>query len=191
LKSANAFGVNTLVEFRIAKNEDASQIGALHAASWATAYRGMLSDAYLDGDLLSERTELWVERLQTLKANQRVVLAEVEGQLAGFACAFGSEDPDLGTLLDNLHISREFQRQGIGKELMSEIASWSLAEYPGEGLHLWVLEANWPARNFYHQLEGTIVSEDVWLAPDGRSIPSLCYAWKRPELLLLRSGLKE
>jgi ribosomal protein S18 acetylase RimI-like enzyme len=94
-------------------------------------------------------------------------------------------------LLDNLHVSREFQRQGIGAKLMTEIVSWCQAESPGEGLFLWVLEPNFPARNFYEELGAVNVGEDVWLAPDGGSIPSLCYAWPRLESLMLALTLKK
>lgn len=144
----------------------------------------MLSDEYLDTDLESDRTRLWVERLTTPKPNQRVVLAEVSDQLAGFACAFGSEDPDLGTLLDNLHVRHDFQRQGIGTKLMTQVASRCQEDFAGEGLFLWVLKPNLPARRFYEHLGGTRVGEEVWQSPDGGAIPSLCYAWRRLELLL-------
>jgi ribosomal protein S18 acetylase RimI-like enzyme len=89
----------------------------------------------------------------------------------------------LGTLLDNLHVSREFQRQGIGAKLMSEIASWCKSALPGEGLFLWVLEPNRTARDFYEQLGAVKVNKDVWHSPDGGSIPSLCFAWKDLDVL--------
>ena len=172
------------MEFRDATEADAPRIGALHAASWRLAYRGMLSDEYLDGDLVSERTTVWTERLTAPKPRQRVVLAEADRRLAGFACAFGSDDPELGTLLDNLHVEQDFQRQGIGAKLMTEIAVWCQEESPGEGLFLWVLEPNWPARHFYQRLGAEPVRKEVWLSPDGGSIPCLCYAWQRVETLL-------
>ncbi len=173
------------MKFQDAGVADASRIAALHAASWRRAYRGMLSDDYLNGDILSERTKVWTDRLTTPKPKQRVLLAEIAGQLAGFACAFGSEDPSLGTLLDNLHVSHEFQRRGIGAKLMSEIASWCQAQFAGEGIFLWVLEPNWPARQFYEQLGATKVDEDVWSSPDGGSLTSLCYAWNDLDSLTL------
>ncbi|HJZ82703.1 MAG TPA: GNAT family N-acetyltransferase [Pyrinomonadaceae bacterium] len=178
------------MKVRDATLADAPRIAALHAASWRFAYRGMLSDEYLDGDLLAERSPIWVDRLTTPKAKQRVVLAESGNQLAGFACAFGSDDPKLGTLLDNLHVSREFQRRGIGARLMTEIASWCRAELPGEGLCLWVIEANLQARRFYEHLGATKVGADVWQSPDGGSIPSLCYAWEDLGLLLETLNLR-
>jgi ribosomal protein S18 acetylase RimI-like enzyme len=177
--------ISNSLEFRLANQADAPRIAALHAASWRSAYRGMLSDEYLNGDIASDRSKFWFQRLTAPKPKQRVVLAETERQLAGFACAFGADDQQLGTLLDNLHVSREFQRQGIGAKLMREIASWSQAEFPGEGLFLWVLEPNWPARHFYEDLGAVRVGEDVWASPDGGSISSLCYAWKDLDALAL------
>lgn len=182
--------VSDSLGFRIATQADAPGIAALHAASWRRAYRGMLTDEYLDGDLESERTSVWVERLTTPEPKQRVVLAEIGHQPVGFACAFGSEDPKLGTLLDNLHVSHEFQHQGVGAGLMMEIASWCQSELPGEGLFLWVLEPNLQARRFYEHLGATRVGEDVWQSPDGGAIPSLCYAWRHLAPLMLALTLR-
>jgi GNAT superfamily N-acetyltransferase len=164
--------------------EDAARIAELHAASWRTAYRGMLSDTYLDGDLVGERTRLWIERLTNPEPKQRVLIAEIDQELVGFACAYGSNDPQLGTLLDNLHVNQEFQRQGIGTRLMGEIASWCYKQMPGEGLFLWVIERNLLARNFYERRGAVIAGKDIWSSPDGGAIPSLCYAWKNLEPLL-------
>jgi len=184
------FGKANPVRFRDATLADAPRIAALHAASWRRAYRGMLSDEYLDTDLESDRTRVWVGRLTTPNPKQRVVLAEVSDQLAGFACAFGSEDPDLGTLLDNLHVRHDFQHQGVGAKLMMQIASWCRMEFAGEGLFLWVLEPNLQARRFYENLGGTKVGEEVWQSPDGGAIPSLCYAWSNLAQLILTLTLR-
>jgi GNAT superfamily N-acetyltransferase len=118
------------------------------------------------------------------------VLAEISDQLAGFACAFGSEDPELGTLLDNLHVRHDFQNQGIGAKLMTQIALWCQAEFAGEGLFLWVLESNLQARRFYEHLGATRAGEDVWHSPDGGAIPSLCYAWNDLAPLMLALTLR-
>jgi len=174
------------MKIRDAIQSDAIRIAELHASSWRTAYRGMLSDAYLDGDLVGERVKVWTDHLTHPEPKQRVLIAEISGKVAGFACAYGSNDPQLGTLLDNLHVDQAFQRQGIGARLMGEIASWCYNELPGEGLFLWVLEPNILARNFYERRGGVIVARDTWFPPDGGAIPSLCYAWKSLERLLLR-----
>lgn len=178
------------MKFRDATLADAPGIAALHAASWRRAYRGMLSDEYLDNNLEADRTSVWIGRLSTPNPKERVVLAEVSDQIAGFACAFASEDPDLGTLLDNLHVSHDFQRQGIGARLMMQIGSWCQTEFAGEGLFLWVLEPNVKARRFYEQLGAIKVGEEVWHSPDGGKIPSLCYAWRHLDRLMLTLNLR-
>ena len=178
------------MRFRDASVADAPHIAALHTASWRRAYRGMLSDEYLDTDLESDRTSVSVGRLTTPKPKQRVVLAESSDQLAGFACAFGSEDPDLGTLLDNLHVRHDFQHQGVGAKLMLQIASWCQKEFAGEGLFLWVLESNLQARRFYEHLGATKAGAEVWHSPDGGAIPSLCYAWRNLAPLILTLTLR-
>jgi GNAT superfamily N-acetyltransferase len=178
------------MRFRDVTLADAPRIAALHAASWRRAYRGMLTDEYLDTDLESDRTRVWIERLSTPNPKQRVVLAEISEQLAGFACAFGSADPDLGTLLDNLHVRQDFQQQGVGASLMLQIASWCQTKFAGEGLFLWVLEPNLKARRFYEHLGAIKVKEDVWQSPDGGETPSLCFAWTRLDPLILALNLR-
>ena len=178
------------MQVRDATQSDGPRIAALHAASWRLTYRGLLRDEYLDGDLVVERNRLWAERLAAPEPRQRIVLAEVGPQLAGFACAFGSADPEMGTMLDNLHVGYEFQRQGIGARLMSDIVSWCRAEVPEEGLFLWVLEDNAKARRFYEHLGATKVGADVWHSPDGGAIPSLCYAWTRLAPLMQALNLR-
>lgn len=178
------------MRLRDATQTDGPAIAALHAASWRLTYRGLLSREYLDRDLDRDRNNLWQQRLSTPEPGQRIVLAEVRTQLAGFACAFGSADAELGTMLDNLHVGYEFQRQGIGARLMNEIVRWCRNEVPGEGLFLWVLEGNAKARRFYEHLGAVRVGTDVWHAPDGNAIPSVCYAWTRLDPLMQALNLR-
>ncbi|MEK7247657.1 MAG: GNAT family N-acetyltransferase, partial [Chloroflexota bacterium] len=120
----------------------------LHAASWRFAYRGALSDEYLAGPIDEERLGVWLERLSEASANRFVVVAEEESQMAGFACAFGERDDRWGTLLDNLHVRREWQGKGIGRSLVAEVAKWCAKRNPDSGLYLSVLEQNARAQGF-------------------------------------------
>ena len=78
---------------RIARPSDYQAIAALHAASWRFAYRGALSEAYLADDIVADRENLWKRRLSDPASNQYVVVTEVDGALAGFACAYLRDDP--------------------------------------------------------------------------------------------------
>ena len=136
---------------RIASAADVPCIAAVHAESWRIAYRGMLQDDYLDREIDAERLALWQTRFRAPAANQYVTVAEVDAKVAGFACAYGNEDPDLGSFLDNLHVMPEHKRKGIGSALMRDVAQWSLRTWPDCGMYLWVLDSNAPAIRFYER----------------------------------------
>lgn len=68
----------SLVATRLAKMRDAPSIAALHADSWRRNYRGCYRDDYLDGDVDSERLQVWTERLGAAEGNTRTLVAELE-----------------------------------------------------------------------------------------------------------------
>jgi ribosomal protein S18 acetylase RimI-like enzyme len=180
------------MRLRVASSDDATPIAALHAASWRVAYRGMLSDAYLDGDVFEDRSQLWSARLAAPAPAQYVAVIEAvtsdaggavgrerEGppRLAGFVCAYAAHDPTWGTLLDNLHVAPEFQRQGLGRQLMAASARWCISNAPDARMYLWVLEANTPAQSFYARLGGRDVGGESWSPPGGGAVALCRYAW--------------
>jgi len=177
------------MRIREANENDAEAIARLHAASWRIAYRGALSDAYLDGSMEAERIEVWRERFAMPAENQYVAVAESQGQIVGFVCAYGGHDAQWGTFLDNLHVAPELKRQGVGTQLMGRLASWSARAYPGQGVYLWVLQSNAAARRFYHHMGGKDVGSDVWTPPDGSALPKTRIAWRETRALLANSTL--
>lgn len=172
------------MKIRIANARDAATIANLHAESWRIAYRGMLQDDYLDRKIFPERLALWEERFRACTANQYVVVAEIEAKVAGFACAYGDEDPVWGSFLDNLHVTPAYKRKGIGSALMRDVAQWSLRSWPGCGMYLWVLESNTPAVRFYENVGGRCVGDGLWNPPDGGEYRKLRYAWQDPREFL-------
>jgi ribosomal protein S18 acetylase RimI-like enzyme len=171
------------MQIREARESDVDDIARLHAESWRTAYRGALSDAYLDGPIEAERSALWRGRLEQPAGNQFVVVAESAGKMVGFACAYGGEDQKWGTFLDNLHVTPDRKRRGIGAQLMGAVAAWSARIYPGQGIYLWVLQSNFAAQRFYQRLGGENAGTDLWTPPDGSALPKLRFAWRHAEAL--------
>jgi GNAT superfamily N-acetyltransferase len=172
------------MHLRTARQDDAPRIAALHAASWRIAYLGILSDAYLNGNIVAERTAVWAHRLSTPEPGQHVLVAEEDEALAGFACALGAYDLRWGTRLDNLHVAQTFQRKGVGARLLSSVAEWSSTHWPDQGVWCWVLRPNVAARRFYELLGGVESGEGVWNSPDGRTIPRVRYSWSAASQLL-------
>jgi ribosomal protein S18 acetylase RimI-like enzyme len=150
-----------MITYRFAQLSDAEAIADLHTKSWRQTYRGILLDEYLDGNIAEERYAVWANRLTNPVAGQRVLIAEEDGQLCGFICLFLDENPELGTLIDNLHVDPALKGQGIGAGLMREAAEWIMPQAIRPGFHLAVYEANQSAIQFYKRMGGTEVRLEV------------------------------
>lgn len=169
------------VTYRAARADDADPIARLHAESWRRHYRGAFSDAFLDGDVVTDRLAVWTDRLAPAGAPSTgglTVVAECRGDLAGFIHVIFDLDPRWGSLIDNLHVGPDHRRAGIGRTLISHAA----AAAPG-AMYLWVLEQNLDAQRFYRTCGGTPVEVAIVDPPGG--VPSrlngrpnkLRYAW--------------
>lgn len=173
-----------MVTYRLATTADAVKIAQLHARSWQENYRGSYSDQFLDHEVHGDRAAVWEKRLTTPAANQFTVLAEEDGKLLGFVCAFLDADPVYGTLIDNLHVVAEAKGKGIGKELIRKVAAKSLENNPISKVYLWVLEANAPAFEFYIRF-GAEHTETTLGDEIGDKVVSVCrMVWETPANLI-------
>jgi GNAT superfamily N-acetyltransferase len=158
--------------------DDAAAIAAIHAASWRSAYRGFLPDAFLDGPVLDDRLRMWTARMRAPAPDRRCVLkATVDGALAGFACVLLDAEPEWGALLDNLHVRPDMKGQGVGSLLFAGAREWVSAIAPGESMHLTVIEGNLPARRFYERQGGRVVERTTVHHAGDIYLPVLRYVW--------------
>ena len=174
----------SFLHIRDASAGDAGPIARLHAESWRSAYRGIISSAFLSGPVDRERLEAWTSRLAAESSSEKVLVAEAGQQLLGFVCAIGAEDGRWGTLVDNLHVRTASKGGGVGQALLRAIAEWSLRAHPEVGLHLWSFEQNAPANSFYEHVGGTIVERTMHESPGGGLSPCLHFHWPKPQSLL-------
>ena len=172
------------IHYREAELSDAERIALLHSKSWQHAYRGVLCDEFLDNDVLENRRMHWQERFNNPKKNQFVLLAEEGECTKGFLCVIGEADARWGALLDNIHVLPEIKGQGLGTELMNKAGTWVQSYFPHSGMHLWVFEANYPARRFYERLGATKEHREVGEVTGGGTAPVLRYVWESIEPLL-------
>jgi GNAT superfamily N-acetyltransferase len=166
------------VAYRESESSDWRAIATLHAESWRRSYRGMLPDAYLDNDVFADRAELWERRFGDTDYQRATVtvLAEAGARLVGFAHSRVDEEPEWGTLLDNLHVTHDAQRLGVATRLVAETASLVAPRALSPALYLWVLEANSRARAFYESMGGQPVERGVSREGGGEA-PCLRYWW--------------
>ncbi len=161
---------------------DLATVATLHATSWRRAYRGILGDDYLDGDLVAERTAVWREKLTDGVGLGWMV--RVDDTPAGFVFVRPREDARWGTLVDNLHVLADYQGHGLGRRLLHEVATWCAQHAPDDGVYLWVFTDNTPARGFYARVGGAEVEAVEQLASDGRVLPELRVSWRTPLALM-------
>lgn len=165
------------MKIRMASIDDASAIGQLHAESWRSAYANVLSVDYLAGGIDAERIEYWQNRLAKPAVNLRVLVAEDQESMIGFACCLLDSDTSWGSLLDNLHVSPRLKRTGIGQKIMWRMAELCQMQAIHKGLYLWVLEPNQDAQRFYRRLGATHADSDIWFPPGGGQVTKYRYVW--------------
>ena len=167
---------------------DADAIAALHSDSWQRTYRGMLSDAYLDGPVVEEHLANWRNRFADPRPDQHGWLVAGEDGLLGFVLLFGDEAPGRATWVDNLHVRHDVRGRGIGLALLRTAAAWTVTERPGLAMFLWVMAANHPARAFYRRAGGVEVERSEFPAPGGGTSIQLRCWWADPRQLLEPTG---
>ena len=157
---------------RAATVADADAIAALHAASWRSAYRGILSEATLGPGLDEERRAHWRAKLARASADDIVLLA---GDI-GFIAMWAAGDPGFGAYIDNLHVHPERRGGGIGRRLMGE-AAHRLRGRGERRAYLWVFDANVRTVDLYLRLGGEIV-EKGFDEIDGVKVPHSRVVWR-------------
>lgn len=173
-----------MLHLRHATKDDYKAIALLHATNWQHTYRGILSDHYLDNEVAEERIKFWKERLEQPADNQIITVAIMNETIVGFSCLLLNDDEQYGSMLDNLHVSINAQKTGIGKLLMQDCAKTILAKVSNHKMYLWVFEANQNARAVYEKLGAThieTIDHDNW---DGTKAKVCRYTWNDASLLL-------
>jgi GNAT superfamily N-acetyltransferase len=79
----------------------------------------------------------------------------------------GPYDGPWGSLIDNLHVTHDRRRSGVGSALLT-CAAEAVAERPtGKSMYLWVLAQNTAAQQFYRTFGGTCVERALVSPPSG------------------------
>ena len=94
----------------------------------------------------------------------------------------------VATNLANLHVAPDRKGRGLGTMLMRHVAEWCVANHPDVPLHLWVIEGNVGALQFYRALGGEVAGRARWTSPDGHTVNDLRYAWPDVRALLERTA---
>lgn len=132
-----------------ARPEDLGEIAEIQIASWQSAYRGLVSDAFLDEKVPGIMARKWAD----LPGPDWIVLVAREGdRVAGFAALHMTHEG--GPYVDNLHVRPDARGGGFGRALMASMAAEVMAR-GGSSMWLTVMRDNAPTRAFYRAMGGT------------------------------------
>ncbi|OAH10194.1 GNAT family N-acetyltransferase [Streptomyces jeddahensis] len=172
----------TSLWFRAAGPDDAERVALLHADSWRRHYRAAYADSFLDGDVVADRRAVWSSRLADPAAGPAVgltVVAEDDTGLVGFVHVVFDDDERWGSLVDNLHVTNDRRRTGVGGALLTRAAEAVVERAAGKDMYLWVLEQNTAAQGFYRALGGS--QAEVAPVPPPGGVPARLNG--RPKML--------
>ena len=102
----------------------------------------------------------------------RVVMAEWEGQAAGYALFFdyySSFEGRAGLFLEDIYVRDQYRGKGIGKALLARVASVA-REQNCFGVRWQVLDWNTPAIQFYKDLGATFLDDWRTVSLDGDAL---------------------
>ncbi len=165
------------ITLRPMTSADAPVVAALHAESWRSAYRGILSNHYLDQLADAERLAVWSQRLGALDDGRFGVVAQDGHAAVGFVYVIANADPTWGSLIDNLHVALPVRSGGIGPQLLAAVARGIASRGWEPRAHLWVYDANVRARAFYARMHGREVETITKATPDGVAAKEWRVAW--------------
>jgi ribosomal protein S18 acetylase RimI-like enzyme len=184
-----------MIAVRRARPTDAAAIGAVHVATWRSAYAGVLPDDYL-ANLSVIRHAAGYEQAIADRRNGHAVFVAVAsgadappgmeeregGVVVGFASGGRARRAGIAQgEIETLYVLDDYRDRGVGRRLMRAMAA-HLAAVGCRSAMLWVLEAN-PTRWFYERLGGRAAARET-IRFAGQVLEQLAFAWDPIDTLL-------
>jgi ribosomal protein S18 acetylase RimI-like enzyme len=139
---------------RDARPTDAERLAEIHVFSWKAAYRGVLSDAFLEGLAATTRLDWWESRLARVPPRWAILVAEETGRVSGFVTTGHCDDADRrqpgAGELQAMYVDPGRWGHGLGRDLLLAAEE----RFRVDAYHdasLWVLRDNVRARRFYER----------------------------------------
>ena len=184
-----------MIAIRRARPSDAAAIGAVHVATWRSAYAGVLPEAYLSELSVIRHASGYQKAIADRRDGHAIFVAVASGidappgqdgreggVVVGFVSGGRSRRPGLGQgEVETLYVLDDYRERGVGRRLMRAMAA-HLAAVGCRSAMLWVLEAN-PTRWFYLRLGGRPVARET-IRFAGLVLEQLAFAWDPIDTLL-------
>jgi len=159
---------------RSAREDDASRLANVFAASWQHTYCGIIPPAHLSGMTRRRNTTWW---LRAIDAREDVLVLVVTGTVAGYATYGKSRaaGPYKGEIYE-LYLDPIHQGLGFG-ELLFEACRARLDQRRLPGLIVWALSANEAATSFYWRRGGRPIARTLDRI-GGAKLEKIAFTWE-------------
>ncbi|THK37354.1 GNAT family N-acetyltransferase [Ensifer sp. MPMI2T] len=164
------------IEIRPAEPDDVLMMASVLVETWRSAFRGIISDAYLDAMTVEDQAIRHARRMRAAgvfhivaadMASRKVIGLASYGRARGMPPAFDRE-------LYTLYLLEEFQGAGIGSALVRTVAR-HCRDTGASSLFAWVLAGN-PNRAFYERLGARVVGRGR-VSVGGENYDQVAYRW--------------
>jgi ribosomal protein S18 acetylase RimI-like enzyme len=168
-----------VIAVRRARPADAPGIGAVHVASWRSAYAGVLPDDFL-ANLSTARQTAYYDRAIRIGLGVHVaVLSGIDipggSRVIGFSTARRHRGTGIAEgEVETLYVLDDWKEHGLGRRLL-RASGQHLAAMGCKSAFAWVLRDN-PANFFYQHLGGKCVATSMTRV-GGSEVPQTAYAW--------------
>ncbi len=172
------------MQIRPAKISDARAMAQIYVETWQATYRGILPDDYLDSITVGDSEKALSREMGGAGVIGLVAEAD-RGHLAGLItggiqrrrdCIYGGE-------IFSLYVRPPYQRQGIGKGLVTHLVD-RMNRLDIFAVKVQVLQAN-PYRRFYENLNGVLLAcGRIRFA--GTELAACTYGWLDTDLIKAR-----
>lgn len=164
-------------EIRKAAPGDEEELARVHLQTWQEAYRGLISQTYLDGlsNELEERTRMWQNALSNPK--RWAWVATVSNRIVGFILFGPPRDQNREGFVElgAIYLLQEMKGKGIGFKLLS--TGFEAMKTKGfEKGYCWVLEKN-PTISFYERTGAKFSNQTKTDEIGGQIFQELAYEW--------------
>ena len=165
---------------REANLNDCAAIAKIQVDSYINTYSKILPKTYLSHFTYEEQEQDWYDLILEL-GNKILYVAELSSEgIIGYALGGTNLDelPPFESELVAIHIHRDFQRHGIGRQLFFSVIN-GLVNQGNRSTFLWVLADN-PACFFYEKLGGKRIKDKSWVNNQffGTDIKEIAYGWQ-------------
>lgn len=167
------------IRIRAAEARDAPAMAKVYVDSSRSAFAGIVPSEFLENLSYRKAEKRWCRVLADNQHTKRYFVAETQaGRVVGLAGG-GPEregDPTYQDELYLVYLLTRYQRQGLGRRLVSAVARELLVD-GFQSMLVWALRDTPGARRFYESLGGELL-ETGTTTMGGRDVAEVCYAWR-------------